>query len=64
VQVQTDQRTRGSTTGQAGLTLLDGMILRSGQPFGRLMLQAGQAVLQTPSGVIALDMSVTGGGGR
>jgi hypothetical protein len=57
VQVQTDQRTRGTTgAGQAGLTGLQGVVLRNGAPFGRLAAQAGRAMLQTESGVIALDM--------
>jgi hypothetical protein len=56
VQVQTDQRTRGTTTGQAGLTMLDGVVLQSGRPFGRLVLQAGQAFLQTGNNLIPLDM--------
>jgi hypothetical protein len=64
VQVQTDQRTRGTNTGQAGLTLLEGLVVRSGQPFGQLVLQAGQAFLQTNSGVISLDMPMTGATGR
>jgi hypothetical protein len=64
VQVQTDQRTRGTATGQAGLTMLDGFVLLSGQPFGRAILQAGRAYLQTPSGVIPLDMPIAGGSGR
>jgi hypothetical protein len=63
VQVQTDQRTRGTATGQAGLTGLDGVLLRSGQPFGRFVLQAGRAFLQAQSSVIPLDMPLTGGGG-
>ncbi len=64
VQVQTDQRTRGTNTGQAGLTLLEGLVVRSGQPFGQLVLQAGQAFLQTNSGVIPLDMPIAGGIGH
>ena len=64
VQVQTDQRTRGTNTGQAGLTLLEGLVVRSGQPFGQLVLQVGQAFLQTNSGVIPLDMPLAGGTGR
>lgn len=63
-QVQTDQRTRGTNTGQTGLTLLDGMVLRSGQPFGRAVLQAGQAFMQTSSAMIPLDMPLAGGTGR
>lgn len=61
VQVQTDQRTRGNNVGQAELTGLSGLVLRSGQPFGQLVLQAGRALLQTQSGMMALDMR---GGGR
>jgi hypothetical protein len=61
VQVQTDQRTRGTATGQAGLTMLEGMVMRSGQPFGRLVSQSGQAFLQTQSGMLPLDMPIAGG---
>lgn len=64
VQVQTDQRTRGMSAGQAGLTMLDGVVLRSGQQFGRAVLQAGQAFLQTSSGLIPLDMPLAGSAGR
>jgi len=60
VQLQTDQRTRGTATGQAGLTMLDGVVLRSGQPFARFVLQGGRAFLQTQSEMIPLDM--VGGG--
>jgi hypothetical protein len=60
VQVQTDQRTRGTATGQAGLTMLEGMVMRSGQPFGRLVPQSGQAFLQTQSGLLPLDMPISG----
>jgi hypothetical protein len=61
VQVQTDQRTRGTASGQAGLTLLDGILLRSGQPFGRFVLQAGRAFVQTQSGLFPLDTPPGGG---
>ena len=61
VQVQTDQSTRGNSTGQAELTALDGVVMRSGQPFGRMVLQAGRAFLQTQSGMMPLDMAVGGG---
>lgn len=49
---------------EAGLTLLEGLVVRSGQQFGQLVLQAGQAFLQTNSGVIPLDMPIAGGTGR
>jgi hypothetical protein len=56
VQVETGQRTRGAGEGEAGLTGLQGIVLRNGAPFGRLMAQADRAMLQTDSDVIALDL--------
>lgn len=59
VQVQTDQKARGGQ-GQAGLTRLEGRILREGATFGRLVLRAGRAFLETASGPIALDVPPPG----
>ncbi len=56
VQVETGQRTRGAGEGQAGLTGLQGIVLRNGAPFGRLISQGGRAIVQTDSGVIVLDL--------
>ncbi len=63
VQVQTDQKARGGQ-GQAGLTHLEGEILRAGATFGRLVLRAGRAILETASGPVALDPPPSGGAVR
>ena len=57
VQVQVDQRTRGTGPAEGGLTGLSGVVLRSGQPFGQMVLQAGRAFLQTQSGMLPLDLN-------
>lgn len=56
VRVQTDMVARGGT-GSAGLTGLDGGILRNGQPLGQCVLQNGQAFLAIQSALIPLDLS-------
>ncbi len=55
VQVQTDMKARGDT-GTAGLTGLDGRILRSGTLLGQCVLQNGQAFLDIQSARIPLDL--------
>jgi hypothetical protein len=62
VQVQTEVRERGFE-GSAGLTGLQGQLLRAGQPFGRFFAQGGRAFVETASGTIALD-APPGGAGR
>ncbi|MGD2154966.1 MAG: hypothetical protein PVG79_17000, partial [Gemmatimonadales bacterium] len=62
VQVQTEVRERGFE-GSAGLTGLQGELLRAGQPFGRFFAQGGRAFVETASGTIALD-TPPGGAGR
>lgn len=54
VQVQTGTSTRGGQS-SAGMTGLSGAVLRSGQPFGTFVLQAGRAFLQTSDGVVSMD---------
>lgn len=61
VQVQTEVRERGFE-GSAGLTGLQGELLRAGQPFGRFFAQAGRAFVETASGTIALDTPPPGTG--
>jgi hypothetical protein len=60
VQVQTDMKARGGE-GSAGLTHVDGQVLRNGEAFGRCVLQAGRAILETESGPVALDLPLPGG---
>lgn len=53
VQVQTDQKTKGGNT-DGGMTGLSGQLLRDGQVYGRFFNQAGQPMLETHNGTVAL----------
>jgi hypothetical protein len=57
VRVQTDMVARGNS-GSAGLTGLDGRILRNGQVLGQCVLRDGRAFLAIHSGLIPLDLPV------
>jgi len=46
--------------GQAGVTRLEGAVLRNGEPFGTCTLQAGRAVLVTGAGPLELDAPLPG----
>ena len=61
VQVQTDTKTRGNDS-SAALTGMAGAILRNGEPWGRCVLVEGRAFVETPGGVLPLDLE-TGAGG-
>jgi hypothetical protein len=55
VRIQTDMKTKGGES-RAGLTLVEGEVLREGRAFGRCVLRAGSAILETDSGPITLDL--------
>jgi hypothetical protein len=54
VLVETGMKAKGGQ-GQAGLTRLEGAVLRNGEPFGSCTVQGGRAVLVTEAGSLELD---------
>lgn len=54
VLVETGMKAKGGQ-GQAGITRLEGEVLRNGEPFGACSLQAGRAILVTEAGSLELD---------